>query len=475
MMTKNKLRRILILVLLATISTALTCSDHCPKPHNITAAQLRKEEAPAQAPPTSDQLVVYLDTSASMAGYLPEDQTTETSYGRTLRELRNFVTLITPPLNVLVRRVDVRVGDALKDMTLSHASIDKKLFDGKDTDLAGTFEQFQKATAASDVGPPRFHVLVTDGVQSTTGDRPDTACTTGSDQLCVRKKIASLLDSGWGGCIIGLRSEFHGNIYSEVNRARGRPSALRFDSETGQPKSFRPFYLYVFSPDRALVEQFVATLVRRLKPLIGEDGDSLRVLPLTLKYAADQSKVEYSVPKASAKLLGVRREGNKELPEFTVTVDPSTAQGGAQPFTLAFTVPWSQNVLLSGSARELAELIRWDLVPVYPESPNPKSRYPEVKIVRKQVNDDGQIVLQATAEWPTAVGDLCWRGYRLEGRLQPEALAPQWVSDWSADLDTTTETGNRTLYLESGLLGLWRNPVVSNQLVAEASLIVGKR
>lgn len=473
-MTKEKLTQILLIVLLVACSTGSSC-DNCPKPRKITAAKLTTETPPPSPPPSSHRLVVYLDTSASMAGYVPEERATETTYSRTLRELRNFVTLINPPLDVHVRHVDVQVGKSLSDMSLSHASIDRTLFGGMDTDLAGTFELFPMPIDASDAGPPLFHVLVTDGVQSTNNNRPALACTAGSDQLCVRRKILHLLNNGWGGCVIGLRSEFHGNIYSEVNKVRGRPSTLRFDSEAGQPRTFRPFYLYVFSPDRARIEQFVATLMSRLKPLVGEDGDSLRVLPLTLRYAGGQPKVEHAVPKTATKLLGVRREGNKELPEYTVTVDPSTAQAGAQSFTLAFSVPWSQNVLLSGSARELAELIRWELVPVYPETPNPRSRYPEVKIVGRQVTEDGRIVLEATAEWPPAVGELCWRGYRLEGHLQPEALTPQWVSAWSADLDTTPEMGNRTLYLESGLLGLWRNPVVSEQLVAEASLIVGAK
>jgi hypothetical protein len=40
-------------------------------------------------------------------------------------------------------------------------------------------------------------------------------------------------------------------------------------------------------------------------------------------------------------------------------------------------------------------------------------------------------------------------------------------------LDTTRESGNRTLYLESTLLGLWRNPVIEGQLVAEAVIVAG--
>jgi hypothetical protein len=474
-MTHEKQIKGVFAALLVACSALAGCvGDGCPKPRNIAAAKLLKKGAAPDGPPAANQLVVYLDTSASMEGYVTNGSDEETTYSRTLRELRNFVTLVNPPLDVSVRRVDAKVGEPLNDMTLSKASVERKFFNGANTDLAGAFDTLP-AAADGDGHPARFHVLVTDGVQSTSQQRPDLACTSGSDQLCVRKKILNLLNSGWGGCVIALRGEFHGNLYSEVNRARSRPSVLRFDSVAGQPETYRPFYLYVFSPDRAAVEQFVSTLVGRLKPLVGERGDSLRVLPLTFQYTDGEAKAEPFVPDSSKRLLVVRMEESKGMPEFTVSVDPSTAQAGPQPFTLLFDVPWTPDIRLSGTARELSELIRWELVPVYPETPSGTSRYPEVKIVNTSVADNGRIALQATAIWPAAVGSLCWRGYRLEGRLRPEALTPQWVSAWSADLDTTTATATQTLYLESGLLGLWRNPVLNDQLVAEASVLVGKR
>jgi hypothetical protein len=472
-MKKGKRMKVVVAALLVACSAIAGCED-CPKPHKITAPKLANKGEATDAPPTANQLVVYLDTSASMAGYVTDGSGAETTYSRALQELRNFVTLINPPLEVSVRRVEARIGEPLNNTTLSQASVDRRLFSGTDTDLAGAFDALS-AVADGDGRPARFHVLVTDGVQSTSQQRPEFACNSGSDQLCVRKKIFDLLNKGWGGCVVALRSEFHGNIYSEINRARRRPSVLRFDSVAGQPETFRPFYLYIFSPDRGALEQFVSTLIARLKPLTGEGGDSLRVLPLTLLYADGQTKAEAFVPESSARLLVVRKEASEEMPEFTVSVDTSTAQAGPQTFFLLIDVPWVENVRSSGTAQELSELIRWELVPVYPEKLNGKSRYPEVKIVGSKVGDDGRITLQATAAWPAAVGSLCWRGYRLEGHLQPEALTPQWVGAWSTDLDTTTATATKTLYLESGLLGLWRNSVLSNQLVAEASILAGKR
>lgn len=408
-----------------------------------------------------------------MAGYVGDDRQNETTFSRTLQELRNFVTLVNPPLQVLVRRVDVRVGEPLNDMMLSQASINSRLFNGSDTDLAGAVDAFERPI--STVAPSRFHVLVTDGVQSTNQERPDLACTAGSDQLCLRRKIFDLLNKGWGGCAIGLRSEFHGNIYSEINRAQRRRSVLRYDSDGKNRQTFRPFYLYVFSPDRAALEPFVATLIERLKPLVAQDESSLRILPLTFQYTDGTAQAEASVPKSSSSLLTVRKKQTNELPEFTIAIDPGTVQKGAQPFSIVVTVPWSKNVLRSGTPQEMAELISWQLTPDYPNPLNPKARYPELKITSHQVDEAGRIVLQGTAQWLPAVGDLCWRGYRLEGSLNPEALTPQWVRDWSTNLDTTLESANKTLYLETGLLGLWRNSVLNKQLVAEAYLVAGKR
>lgn len=464
--------RIASLVLLAVATGACNTNYDCPEPKTITSSQLANPQQSAPAA-TANQLVVYLDTSASMAGYVASDRQNETTFSRTLQELRNFVTLVNPPLDVLVRRVDVRVGEPLNDMILSQASVNSGLFNGADTDLAGAVNSFEQST--SNNAPARFHILVTDGVQSTNQDQPNLACTSGSDQLCVRRKVFELLNSGWGGYVLGLRSQFHGNIYSEINRAQRRPSTLRFDTDDGVPETFRPFYLYIFSPDRSALDPFVTTLINRLSQITGAGEASVHVLPLTSAYVNGITQAEAKVEKASLALLVVRKKPVKDLPEFVVAVDPDTSQKGPQTFSLAVTLPWARNTASGMVLRELAGLISWKLVPVYPKSLINGARYPEIKLTGQAVDDEGHIQLQATAQWPSGVGKLCWRGYRLEGRLKPEAMTPQWVRSWSTNLDTTIENANKTLYLETALLGLWRNSVLNDQLVAEIALIVGER
>src|ERR1051325_5043845 len=115
--------KIAALVFVALVAGACTSKCGCTEPRTITTAQLttRPESSPVQG---ANQLVIYLDTSASMAGFVGSNREKETRFSRTLQELRNFVTLINPPPDVLVRRVDVTVSEPLNNMMLSQASVD---------------------------------------------------------------------------------------------------------------------------------------------------------------------------------------------------------------------------------------------------------------------------------------------------------------------------------------------------------------
>ena len=470
----NCLVRCALILSLAASSLSASGCGRCEKPRHVSAPELHggKQESVLKG---ANQLVVYIDSSQSMQGYVAQAGS-ETTFSRTLQELRNFITLVNPPLDVIVRRVDTSVGPPLNNTVLSRASVDQKFFNGVDTDLAGAFDSFQQAGGAAEAGQPaRFHVLITDGVQSTTGQDPNLSCVAGSDQLCVRRKIFDLVNAGWGGCVIALRSEFNGRIYSEVNRAAGRPSVVPYEHDPDDPQSLRPFYLYVFSPERDALERFVGTLLERLKPLAGGRAESLRLLPLSFRYVNAATRAEYLAPQQNRpRGLLVRQGERPDIPEFTVEVDLETSSTGAQPFAFVFTLPWSQSLLEVGSPEELVQMISWELRPVHPSQPDPKQRYPEIKYVRAESDAAGRPVVHLTAQWlPNQVGDTCWRGYRLEGRLRPGQQTPEWIREWSTNLDTTRESGNRTLYLESTLLGLWRNPVIEGQLVAEAVIVVG--
>lgn len=460
-------------------------------PSVVTTAEARE---PASA---SDHLVIYLDMSGSIAGYISSDRQGQTTFSRTLQELRNFSTILNPPLEIMVRRVDSSVGTPKPETYLNEVSLNPLIFDGKETDLAGTLgafrtsaqptptppkkknaasqgqedEQDEDAATAEPAPPPRFHILVTDGVQSTTQQRSGSNCTTGSDQICVRKKILELLKDGWGAYIIGMRSEFRGKIFSEVSYA-----PVPYESKKRDPESYRPFYLYIFSPDRDALDKMVEVLKERLRPLVARE-DSLRVLALTSIYASGAAPGNLLIPEGSTDTLEATVDEQDNLARFTLLVDVDTEKTGPQPFTINTEVPWSSHARDGGTPQELSELVHWELVSVQPkigEARGEGVRLPEVKIVGQKVAPDGKIVLEATAQWTPSTGDPTWRVYRLEGRLNLDKQTPPWIERWSTNLDTTADTANRTLYLESALLGLWRNDVLKDQVIAELYIRVGQ-
>jgi len=428
-----------------------------------------------------------------MAGYVSADRAGQTVFSRTLQELRNFITIITPPIDVVVKRVDSTISDGYPDSYLSEASLNRGVFTGKETDLAGAISLFEKsvivksekATKKNDddkngdeVDPAplpsaRFHVLVTDGVQSRTNQSADASCLAGSDQTCVRKRILMLISKGWGSYVIGIRSDFQGNVYSEVSRG----SVVSYQSKRREPASFRPFYIYLFSPDRQALDKLVSVLTSRLRPLLASE-DGLRVLSLTSAYSDGPTQAEVKVTKESSSMLSESKPGRHQNPTgFTMRVDISSDKKGPVPFQIVTTLPWAANVRDGGTPRELAELVTWTVAPVRAEAQskqNERARYPEIKITNQEIDADGRVVLTATAQYPGgATGKPLWRSYCIEGRLNLDQQIPQWIKQWSTNLDTTADAANKTLYLESTLLGLWNNPILKEHPVAQIFLRVG--
>ena len=141
--------------------------------------------------PTTDNLVVYLDTSASMAGYVSPNGKTAfaatpdgTIFSKTLLELRNVITSLSPQPQVVVRKVDAEVSaPSFSDLDLSKASLDRSFYNGRETNLAGAIKSFAETLDknADDKSPPRFHILVTDGVQSADKNNAALNCAQGSD------------------------------------------------------------------------------------------------------------------------------------------------------------------------------------------------------------------------------------------------------------------------------------------------------
>lgn len=451
-------------------------------------------------PQTTDQLIVYLDTSGSMSGYATKDG--QNIFGRTLRAVRDVATSFKQPVHVSVRYVASVVGDPDPDgaLALQKASINPDVYNGHETDLAGAINSFIPAAEQSTMPrssqgsaspnitpgdipqsarPPaaRFHILITDGVQSTRGQNTKLACLKGSDATCVREKIITLIKQGWGGYVIGLRSQFHGKIYSETG---GKP--FQYDSPEGNWKRYRPFYLYVFSPDPPALEEFVSVLRERLRPAIPQE--SMRVLALTSPYASEAAKAELTMSKDASDAVELGSEQEENPARFTLEVNRDQDEVAPAQFALAVGVPWSKQVQDSAPAEELVKLLRWEVVQVSPKEADVASasgtrRYPTVKLVNsastQKLDAQGRVPVQVTVGWPRSTAKPSWGIYRVQAKLDlsMEHDPLPWIKQWSTDLDQSSEYADRTLDLETVLISLWRNPVLEQQTVVSVYLRVG--
>jgi hypothetical protein len=469
-----------LILLLVLLSTVVGCTDEGGDPPRWDSCQSAKKTQATGAPThTTDNLVVYLDTSASMSGYVSPNGKTNfavspdgnTVFSKTLLELRNVVTMMSPQPQVAVRRVESNVLDpSFSDLALSQASINRGLFTGKETNLAGAIKTFSEPLdpEAEDRTPPRFHILVTDGVQSSAKDNTDVNCAQGSDSFCVKKRLLELVNNGWGGAILGLRSEFHGDVWSEIAR---KPVPFSSGKDANR---FRPFYLYVFSPDRAALESLISALRQRLAPLGKED--SIREYALTSDYAGGAAAVEVAQDKGTKELLEARLEKVKEGEHARLTVKSSldTETKGGQQFLLSVRPSWSSDALRGGSPDELASLIKWELKQVFPQQEKSGLRYPNLKLVKQEIKN-GRAELIFESGWTKDNGSTAWRMYQLIGRLDVEKSTPPWVSAWTTNLDTTADLGNKTLNIESTLANLWNNAALKDSAVAEVCVRVGQK
>lgn len=423
-----------------------------------------------------------------MAGYVSPDGKVNfaaspdghTVFSRTLQELRSVVTDMRPPVNVVFRQVATEVGPPFyNDLELSKASISRGLYNGRETNLAGAINAFAKPLGGGPAGadgagsPARFHILITDGVQSTSAQQADISCSAGSDYRCVKNNIWSLLRGEWAGAVLGVRSEFRGKVYSELKKGH----VVAHESTRGDLATYRPFYLYIFSPQPAALDDLVRAIKDRLRPVLRE-ADAIREYALTQPYSSGPAESTLSIPPGSSDALETTKAKEADPPRHTLRVDVNTERSGPKPLTLTVKVPWSAHAADSGTPQELASALNWELTEVNVEGDGSEQgagrvRYPELRIKRQEADGEGRCVLELYAWWPPGTGDLRWRAYRLWARPSPDVSVPSWVESWSTNVDTSAADAGKTLNLESSLSGLWRNPVTEKQVAAEVYVRVG--
>ncbi len=462
-------------VFVTTVAFYTGCFE-IPPPKWELCKSVQQPTLPNQSPNATKHLVVYLDTSLSMAGFLSSDAKSgfavsadgNTIFSKTLLELRKAAIAIDPNMEVVVRQVNKNISPpSFGDFQLSEISQNKKVFNGTETNLAGAIRTFPQPLdkESADQAPPRFHILVSDGVQSSSKSDKQLSCADRSDPYCVKKAFLDLVNSGWGGAIIGMKSEFKGKVWSEISK-------LSFDYSTGKDSTkFRPFYVYIFSPDHAGVEDLLESL-RRSLPQLGRE-DAYREYNLTSSYISGFPAVELPDEKPPADLLRVRKDNSKDMPRLEARA--SVSKTGMQKFTLNVQPQWSPNARQTGPLDELNKLVKWEIQSVYPEKDETGHRYPTLKLSGWK-SENGKIEVTFETGWsPGEEGKQDWRMYRIVGTFDDAKNVPEWITNWSTNLDKTSDTANKTLNLESSVPDFKSNSVISKNLIAEFCVRVGAK
>jgi hypothetical protein len=302
----------------------------------------------------------------------------------------------------------------------------------------------------------------------------EAACDSGSDQVCVRTQLSRWLRAGWAGSIIGVRSEFRGTIYSEINHnVRNQPYKIAYSSEPGVATTMRPFYLYVLSPDPAALIEFVMKLKRRIRTAAPDAV--IRELPLNLPFATGSASARVLTSRGDD-IISVEGGHESDTDRVTIRFDARDARdNAASSITLRVRIPWSPNTMDMGTLRELGRLVEWKAVRIGPGTTldDAHRRIPQLRIGEPSVGNDGFIQVPITPVWPAGTGERSWAVYALRGSIRLEEDTPTWIRDWSTDLDNTPEYGNRTLFLENGALGIWHSRSSDPEEIAELFIRIG--
>lgn len=437
---------------------------------------------------TTDHLVVYLDVSKSMKGFISERRGSpalpaQTVFSKTLLALRSVVETISPQPKMVLRVVNTKVQPPVNDLKLTLYAINRRWFRSGMVSLPAAFDAFleplEEKRPGAEARPARFHILLTDGVQSNHGDCHDLNGLRVSDMHCVREKISRLLNTGWSGTVLGVRGEFDGLVFSAVRRNW----AVRHGSGRDNPETLRPFYLYIFSPDQGALSKLVEAVKNKLRPML-KSSDQLREYALAASYVTAAASGD--LVSMNEETYTLRREEsapaetlyfNVSIATPTVRRTPHLPQGDAllqsdAPIIFTLRIPWSHHGQDSGTPQEVSGMVKWELIQMASTS-DQDALYPEMKIIGSTVNTDGSVILQIAASWKEGVGKRRALIYRLVGRLDLEKTAPPWVAEWSTATDTTPEEAWRTLNLKGLLAHLWNNQSLQRQEVATACLRVG--
>lgn len=389
---------------------------------------------------------IYIDGSESMKGFILDGK--DSIYSKVLRSISTtFFNLA--PLNSYKfgqRIIPLGSGD------LWSRANQKEFYGEPETYLSDII-----LTAISKPRD-RMSLIVTDGVQSKDKE--------GYNLSRVVDAIAKGIGGGWYVEIIGIKSEFNGMVYSEYK------PGIKF-----YYKGERPFYIYVIANSSEALESCNKTLKSGLL------GNLNLMIFNPTKGLVDNFSVEYNIAGSEyVTIITGSRVERKQKPAGTPEV---MANRFEEPLSIwedvwedtpyPITLLWYNRVLDKSSVNFSNNLI---LIPPIDFAPRISAKYYDVsKSKWISINERILYLYGKSYNKKYKKYQLDWRfkipqkdgWYLFKIEFYPvlsEVPLPQWVINWSTDVDIEAKYADKTLFL-ADLVNLLINRIGLKQRIGE--------
>ena len=424
-------------------------------------------------PELRKEIEIYVDGSASMRGFVTTQG--NTVFSKLMRGLASSF----PEYGISFFKFGTGNPQRLSLQEFWQMSSSRKLFDQSTTRLDSTIRSFLE-----EENPASAYLVITDGVQ---------ASPIGCDYPSFVNPINQWL--GKNNHILHIyafRSEFNGIIYSADTG-----NHFHYESDSHNPASFRPFYVYAFILDRNLEEEIIARMQDIMQDL-GVESHFLNFSDQIIK----KRELDFELP---VKLQGKDKNKNSFREYYTKEVMGKTVKFlrwldrgkglGEGYLKVKFGLDLTDfgKEILQDLDRKVmidVEIWHWRKERKVIKNSEGKTKIDYAWVSQKITNEDrylseiesikvtrGEVLpkLSTTLRFQR-MSEPGWYAYYI--RLLPANDAfriPSWTEDWSTMDDSTSENANRTLNFTNIVSSILNNVSISRMTLADFFVVINFR
>lgn len=360
----------------------------------------QKKTAESPKKPLIQGSVIFLDTSVSMMGYFRTSNSQATIIQKFLQtEFHNILSESNLfPVYFSCFGTDIKDPEQIQGNIRNRFIFDsyrklKKIFSGTSTNLIGVFKR-------KEFGIYFASIIITDGIQDSEG----------FDTGEILRAIKAKIDEPLYLYLIGIRSEFRGNVYPGIS-----------DRGTFEYSGDRPIYIWIATQEEEIGRNLTEKMVDKLCSFAGS-SDAIKVAELTSVFP----------PYVSI---------NPNLNSSDILSRPISKNGFKWKLKRTEYSEVNIPIILTTKTRQTISDVEWDI-----------NLELEPKNIgwAKLVKNNGEWLLRLTYNLiPGGFGCIFNKGkISIIAVPIPKINPKPWWRQWSTENDSLKQNASKTLYLE---------------------------